>query len=89
MLFYKKKQFFAEALGIDDFTCSNGVSQGLKNTMVLSPKKIRGEEFAINQGSIDLFSSKECPTIKKDYSPYDIFNGDENALFYKAQLSST
>lgn len=48
-----------------------------------------GEEFAIIQGNIDFHFYKEGSSIRKDYSPRNIFNANDTARRYKAQPSST
>lgn len=80
----EKAKFFAEALGVSDFTCSNGWLSRFKERNGIVCKKICGEEFSVNQDTVDSFFSEVWPVIKRDYAPRDIFNADETGLFFQS-----
>lgn len=80
----EKAKFFADALGLGDFSCSNGWLQRFKERHGICCKRICGEEASVDQALVASFFTGKWAEIKKDYAPRDIFNADETGLFFKA-----
>src|SRR5437660_8255045 len=84
----EKAKWFAERLGVENFAASDGWLAKFKKRNNLSSYKRRGESASAPIEEIPRFRT-ELQEILRGYSPEDIFNCDETALFWKLEPSRT
>nr|XP_024218269.1 tigger transposable element-derived protein 6-like [Halyomorpha halys] len=87
-LIKQKGRSFAAQLDITDFNGSNGWLEGFKKRYDLVFKKICGESAVVDNDCCNQWIS-DLPMIIDQYSPDDIFNADETALFFRCIPSAT
>lgn len=86
----EKAKWFATALGEDNFTGGTGWQQRFKNRYDIVGKTLSGESGATSSNnSIEKWLSDEWPDICNSFSPSQIFNADETALFWQMLPSKT
>lgn len=78
-----KATHLAERLDVEDFKCSVGWLNRFKARHGIMFRKISGEEREVNDAVLSLWKEKIASDILEKYSPSDIFNADETALFYR------
>lgn len=86
----QKASFFAEQLGMKEFKSSSGWLDKFKERHGITFKTVCGESKSVdvNSDGMDLWSKKLSELLKR-YSPCDIYNADETALFYKLTPDKT
>ena len=73
---------FAEQLGHENFTWSNGWLDRFKNRNNIVYAKISGEAFSANTDAATEWTKSVWPELKKGFKKEDIYNADETGLFY-------
>lgn len=76
-----KAEKFAEQLGIIGFKASEGWLGKFKNRHHITYGKMHGEARDVDTNVTNNWISAAWPTLKKNYSPNDIFNTDETFFF--------
>jgi len=74
---------YAEALGIEEFSATNGWFDGWKKRYDVSFKKLTGESGSAPTHDKDSWLEHKWPVIRAGFQPEDIFNADETALYFK------
>lgn len=87
VLLSKAKEF---AVGLEkDFEPDPNWLYRWKNRQNIKVGKIHGEAMDSNIENAELYISNILPDLIKDYSPENVFNADETALYYKALPTKT
>ena len=89
LLLRQKAQEFAIEAGETTFSGSNGWLYSWKNRHGLSFKKPCGESKDADRQAVTVWERDVLPGILGEYSPNDLFNADETALFYKQMKRGT
>jgi len=76
---------YASMLNKPEFQASNGWLQRFRARNHISYKTIVGEAGLVDKTVTDEYLNNTLPNLIRNYTPRDIFNADETALFYKAQ----
>ena len=87
----EKAKYFATKLGISDleFDCSSGWLERFKVHHDISFKCVCGEANSIETNSVAMENwQTKLSKILQDYSPDQIYNGDETDIFYRLFLRS-
>lgn len=79
----EKARVFAERLNVPDFICSDGWLSRFKSRHNLVFKAVCGERADVDPDVCAHWVNERLRGILSQYSPDDIFNADETALFYK------
>lgn len=85
----EKAKCFATALGVDDFTGGTGWQQRFKNRYGIVGKTVSGESGATSSSVTEKWLSEEWPDICDSFSPSEIYNADETALFWQMLPNKT
>lgn len=80
-LIKEKASIFANNLGIDSFKCSDGWLYRFQQRHGISSLVICGDSAKVNEEDVNVWR-ETFKSIKKNYSPKDIFNMDESGIFY-------
>ena len=75
---------YAEQLGVENFTTSNGWFDRCKNRHGIVFKTVCEEAKSCTPDMTASWEETTLPTILSNYALQDIFNADEFGLFYKA-----
>ncbi|XP_050546042.1 tigger transposable element-derived protein 6-like [Daktulosphaira vitifoliae] len=81
-LLKEKAEYFATQFGYSNFNASQGWLGNWKNRHNIIFRKICGESASVNDSLCNEWLGK-LSNIIKEYSPDDVFNVDETALFFK------
>jgi hypothetical protein len=81
-LFTEKAEYFAKELGVSDFVPSNGWFSRFKLRYGLAYKRVCGEGKDADLSQIGEWQER-LQNILAEFSPNNIFNADETALYYK------
>lgn len=81
----EKAEEFSKILSPSNETssCSKSWIDRFKKRYHISSSKIHGEGASVSAETTKYWLDNVWPTIRRDYSDSDIFNGDETGLFYK------
>lgn len=79
-----KARTFAQEVGIDDFSASDGWLSRWKERNGIVFKKLHGEKEDCDVAGAESWFEKKWPDISERYAPQDIFNTDETGLYYRA-----
>ena len=82
-------QKFADALGIADFHCFSGWLDRFKQRHGISGKCVTGESAAVTDDLTYDWKTSSLPVILKQYSPKDVYNMDETAIFFRLTPDKT
>jgi len=88
-LIQAKARFFAEALGIANFSASNGWFDKWKRRFDIHFQKLHGEAASAPTRDKENWLDDKWPVIRAGYSPEDIYNADETGLFFKMLPNAT
>lgn len=80
---------FALRLNIDDFKASEGWLHRFRERHEIVFRTVSGEGKEVNSETCAKWQSGALQELLQEYSPRDIFNADETALFYKLLPSKT
>lgn len=80
---------YAEELKVENFSGSVGWLERWKGRHSVTFVTIVGEENSVNTEVVDEWLKNVWPVLSEGYSPEDIFNTDETALFYKLLPNKT
>ena len=84
-----KGKELADALGISNFSMSQGWLDRFKQRHGIGMKAICGESSSVDTSTIDDWKRDTLQPLIREYRPCDIFNADETGLFYKCLPSRT
>ncbi|KAL4121977.1 hypothetical protein QTP88_014392 [Uroleucon formosanum] len=84
----EKAEYFATQFGYSNFKASQGWLENWKNRHNIIFRKICGESASVNDSLCNEWLGK-LTNIIKEYSPDDVFNVDETALFFKCLPNRT
>jgi hypothetical protein len=76
-----KAEYFSDRLSIVNFKCSEGWLCRFKVRKGISHHKITGEACGVKPEAVEEWTPIVAEYLKK-YSPHDVYNADETALFY-------
>ena len=79
----EKADSFDNKLGYSDFKCSTGWLERFKIRHNIVFKTVCGESGKVNSEMTSEWKSTLLPTLLSEFSPDDIYNADENGVFYK------
>jgi hypothetical protein len=79
----------AKISGIQNFEASDGWLPNFRSRNDILFQKIHGESASVDKEIASNFMTVKLPQLIKDYSPSDIYNGDEFGLFWKCTLDKT
>nr|XP_050031725.1 tigger transposable element-derived protein 6-like [Dermacentor andersoni] len=79
----EKAKWFAVVFGEESFTGGTGSQQRFKSRYSIVGNTLSGESEATSTSHIEKWLSEEWPTIPDSFSPSQIFNADERALFWQ------
>ena len=85
----EKAMKFAAAFGIEDFHCSNGWMDRLKQRHDLRFRAISGEQGEVSNDTTSNWLKDDLPKLIKAYQPTDIYNAVETGLFYQLMPNKT
>ncbi|XP_037521072.1 tigger transposable element-derived protein 4 [Rhipicephalus sanguineus] len=80
---------FALQLDYDDFAASDGWLHRFRERYDLVFRAVSGEMNAVNMETCEGWRSEVLQGYMEKYSPQDIFNANETALFFKLLLAKT
>lgn len=80
---------FALQLDYDDFAASDGWLHRFRERYDLVFRAVSGEMNAVNMETCEGWRSEALQGYMEKYSPQDIFNADETALFFKLLPAKT
>ena len=75
-------------MGNDEFRASNGWLENFKKRHGIVYRKVCGESGAVDDNVCAAWKA-ELQSVIQGYSPHDVFNADETALFFKCLPDST
>ena len=87
-LLQEKARKYAEELGIDNFTASNGWLATFKTRHKIKAFHISGESLDVDPVTIDSWK-EQLPDVTAGFKEEDIFNCDETGLFFRALPDKT
>lgn len=79
-----KAEEFAQQLDYQNFQCSNGFIDRFKARHGITFRTVCGESSSVKAASTKEWFETVLPQLLQSYSPSDIFNADEFALFWRA-----
>lgn len=79
-----KAKSFAEKLGVQDFTASDGWFSRWKKRENIVYSKLHGEGASAETEAADNWMKNVWPKLHAEYDAKDIFNADETALYFRA-----
>jgi hypothetical protein len=79
----EKAKKIAGSMGLSDFKASNGWLEKFRLRNNIHSCVLSGESADVDTAAVSSFKSR-VPFIIADYSPENIFNADETALFFRA-----
>nr|XP_037276006.1 tigger transposable element-derived protein 6-like [Rhipicephalus microplus] len=82
-LLQQKARNFACIMGHDDFVASNGWLQRFKERHDIVGRAVSGESLSVDREAAVAWIKKNIGQLLEKYSPRDLFNADETALFYQ------
>ncbi|KAI6651233.1 Tigger transposable element-derived protein 6-like [Oopsacas minuta] len=85
----EKSQFFATAMNVSTFKANTGFIDRWKRRHSIGMKQISGEEKSVSEESIRPWLDITLPELLLKYTPENIYNVDETALFYKLRPEKT
>ena len=85
----EKAKKFAAAFGIEDFHCSNGWMDRLKQRHDLRFRSISGKQGEVCNDTTSSWLKDVLPKLIEAYQPTDIYNADETDLFYQLMSNKT
>ena len=85
----EKANNFAQKLGYSTFKCSTGWLERFKVRYNITFKKICGESGKVTSEMTAEWTSTILPSLLSQFSPDDVYNGDETGLFYKCLPDKT
>lgn len=80
----EKAEHFAQMMGVENFTPSNGWLTRWKQRNNIVFRKLHGEKQNADFDAANYWKTNILPDLLKDYDPHQIFNTDETGLFYRA-----
>ena len=87
-LLKEKAASLSQAMNIENFKCSNGWVHRFKTRFSISSKIVSGESGSVDKGLLSK-GIEDVQEVIKCYSPENIFNVDETALFYEMLPNKT
>ncbi|XP_064468536.1 tigger transposable element-derived protein 6-like [Ornithodoros turicata] len=88
-MFMEKAKCFAMMFEEHNFCGGSGWLQRFKYRYEIVGKAVSGESECANNGDIENWLAEEWPEICAAFSPADIFNADETALFWQMLPNKT
>ncbi|XP_064462024.1 tigger transposable element-derived protein 6-like [Ornithodoros turicata] len=85
----EKAKCFAMMFEEQNFCGGSGWLQRFKNRYGIVGKAVSGESECANNGDIEKWLAEEWPEICAAFSPADVFNADETALFWQMLPNKT
>ena len=85
----EKAKKCAAAFGIEDFHCSNGWMDRLKQRHDLRFRSISGEQGEVRNDTTSSWLKDVLPKLIEAYQPTDMYNADETDLFYQLMSNKT
>lgn len=82
-LLQQKARNFACIMGHDDFVASDGWLQRFKERHDIVGRAVSGESLSVDREAAVAWIEKNIGQLLEKYSPRDLFNADETALFYQ------
>ena len=79
----EKAKEYAAALGINDFSASDGWLHRFKKRNHIDFRNVSGEEGSVETGSTEQWRAETLPTLLNGYKDDDIYNADESGLFFQ------
>ena len=88
LMLKKKALAYATSLGHQDFKASDGWLGNFKKRYEICGKSVYGKSGSVNDDVCEDWISK-LSSLVQDYTPYEIYNADETALFYRCLPNKT
>ena len=85
----EKAQSFATAMNVSTFIATTGFIDRWKRRHSIGMKQISGEEKSVSEEDIRPWLDLTLPELLLKYTPENIYNVDETALFYKLRPDRT